>query len=108
MREVNTFLFAVAGVVMLLTLAVETPSSKTWWGGLKTASLIAIVALISTILSGQVAWHGLNPWGPVLIFGGPLTGFLWISAQIDADGFVGGAQSPAPDRRGESKSHPAT
>jgi hypothetical protein len=97
MREVNTFLFAVAGVVMLLTLAVETPSSKTWWGGLKTAALIAIVALISTILSGQAAWR-VNPWGPVLIFGGPLIGFLWIWAQIDADAFLAGTE-PAPDRR---------
>ena len=37
MREANIFLFAVAGVVVLLTLAVEPPSSKTWWGGLITA-----------------------------------------------------------------------
>jgi hypothetical protein len=82
MREANIFLFAVAGVVVLLTLAIEPPSSKTWWGGLITAGVIALFALTYMILSGGVAWHGVNPWGPVLIFGGPAVGFRWIWIQI--------------------------
>ncbi len=79
MREVNIFFFAVAGVVVLLTLAVESPSSKTWWGGLIAGAVIALFALTGMILSG--GWQGVNPWGPVLIFGGPTAGFLWIWAQ---------------------------
>ena len=74
MREANIFLFAVAGVVLLLTLAVEPPSSKTWWGGLIIAGVVALFALTGMILSGGVAWHGVNPWGAVLIFGGPAVG----------------------------------
>ena len=82
MREANIFLFAVAGVVLLLTLAVEPPSSKTWWGGLIIAGVVALFALTGMILSGGVAWHAVNPWSPVLIFGGPAAGFLWIWAQL--------------------------
>ena len=84
MREASIFLFAVSGVVVLLTLALEPPSSKTWWGGLITAGVIALFALTGMILSDGVAWHTVNPWGPALIFGGPLAGFLWIRAQIHA------------------------
>ena len=82
MREANIFLFAVAGVVVLLTLAVEPPSSKTWWGGLITAGLVTLFALTGMILSGGVTWHAVNPWSPVLIFGGPAAVFLWIWAQL--------------------------
>jgi len=82
MREADIFLLAIAGVVVLLTLAVEPPSSKTWWGGVITAGVIALFALIGMILSGQLSWHGVNPWGPILVLGGPTAGFLWIGAQI--------------------------
>ena len=85
MHETNIFLFAVAGVVVLLTLAVEAPSSKTWWAGVIAAGGIALFAFTRMILSGGVAWHGVNAWGPVLIFGGPAVGFLWIWAQIHDD-----------------------
>ena len=81
MREAIIFLLAIAGVVVLLTLAVEPPSSKTWWGGVITAGIIALFALTGMILSGQLPLHGVNPWGPILIFGGPTAGFLWIGAQ---------------------------
>jgi len=84
MREASIFLLAVSSVVVLLTLAVEPPSSKTWWGGLITAGVIALFALTGMIFSDEVAWHTVNPWGPALIFGGPLAGFLWIWAQIHA------------------------
>ena len=90
MREANIFLFAVAGVVLLLTLAVEPPSSKTWWGGLIIAGVVALFALTGMILSGGVPWHAMNPWGPALIFGGPAAGLLWIWAQIhDSSDFQG-------------------
>jgi hypothetical protein len=102
MHEANIFLFAVAGAVVLLTLAVEPPSSKTWWGGVITAGLIALFAFIRMILGGAVAWHGVNPWGPVLIFGGPAIGFLWIWAQIHESSHDQGA-SPLPGAR----SHPS-
>jgi hypothetical protein len=80
MRGLSIFLFAVAGVVVLLTLAIESPSSKTWWGGLITGAAIALSALIGMIFSG--GWQGVNPWGPILILGGPTAGFVWIWAQI--------------------------
>jgi hypothetical protein len=91
MREADIFLFAVVGVVVLLTLAVEPPSSKTWWGGLITAGVVALIALAHLVLSGGVAWHAMNPWGPVLILGGPAAGFLWIWAQIHDSSDLQGA-----------------
>jgi len=94
MRETDIFLFAVAGVVVLLTLAVEPPSSKTWWGGLITAGVVALVALTGMILSGGFPWHAMNPWGPALIFGGPAAGFLWIWAQIHDSSDFQGASHP--------------
>jgi hypothetical protein len=98
MREAYVFLFAASGVVVLLTLAVEPPSSKTWWGGLITAGVIALFAITGMILSGGVTWHTVNPWGPALIFGGPFAGFLWIWAQIHA----------ASDHQGDStRRHPS-
>ena len=102
MREASIFLLAVSSVVVLLTLAVEPPSSKTWWGGLITAGVIALFALTGMIFSDEVAWHTVNPWGPALIFGGPLAGFLWIWAQIHESSHDQGA-SPLPGAR----SHPS-
>jgi hypothetical protein len=101
MREADIFFFAAAGVVVLLTLAVERPSSKTWWGGLITAGIVALLALAHVALSGGVAWHGMNPWGPILIFGGPAAGFLWIWAQIhDSSDLQGASRLPgAPSDR---------
>jgi hypothetical protein len=81
-RETSIFLLAMAGVVVLLTLAVEPPSSKTWWGGVITAGVIALLALTLMILSGGIAWRGVNPWGPVLLLGSPAAGFLWVWAQL--------------------------
>jgi hypothetical protein len=83
MREVSIFLFAMAAVVVLVTLAAEIPSSKTWRGGLITAAVIALFALASMILSGRIPWYELSPWGPVLIFGGPAAVLPWVSAQDD-------------------------
>jgi fermentation-respiration switch protein FrsA (DUF1100 family) len=104
MHEVSIFLFAVAAIAVLLTLAVEPPSSKTWSLGLTAAGAIALFALTALILSSGIAWQSVNPWGPVLILGGPAAGFLWIRAQIhDSSATSGnltasrGADSPSPD-----------
>jgi len=102
MREADVLLFAAAGVVVLLTLAVEPLSSKTWWGGLITAGVVALFALAHMVLSGAVAWHAMNPWGAVLILGGPAAGFLWIWAQIHDSSDLQGVSHPLGARSSPS------
>jgi hypothetical protein len=106
MHEVSIFLFAVAAIAVLLTLAVEPPSSKTWSLGLTAAGAIALFALTTLILSGRVAWQSVNPWGPILIFGGPVAGFLWIRAQIHDSSVTSG--NPTASRGAESTSRDVT
>jgi hypothetical protein len=83
MRVVTMFLFAVAGLVALLTSGFETPSTKPWWGGLIAATAIALVALTISILTGEVTWRGVSPWAAIFIFAGPAAGMVWIWVQID-------------------------
>ena len=106
MQEVGIFLFAVAAIAVLLTLAVEPPSSKTWSLGLTAAGAIALFALTTLILSGGVAWQSVNPWGPILIFGGPAAGFLWIRAQIHDSSAT--SRNPTASRGAESTSRDVT
>jgi hypothetical protein len=102
MREADIFLFAVVGVVVLLTLAVEPTSSKTWWGGLITAGVVALFAFALMVFGGGVAWHAMNPWGPILILGSPAAGFLWIWAQIHDS-----SDLPGPSHLSGARSNPS-